>query len=107
MRYQATGAAQLDRVLGRLERDAIDRDRCSGGDERAGVHRALDSTSGNEQYVKIVDGDIPNLATQEFFHIDPFFLKPILCPVKQPCLSGRGEMGCPTGYSNDLKDRHS
>src|ERR1035437_564068 len=101
-----TVAAQRDGVLGLLEGNTINRDRCSGGNERASVHRALDSAGWNEQYVQIPDGDIASLATQQSFQIDPLLLKAILSPMKQPCLSGRGDMGRATGYSNDLQHRH-
>ena len=47
----------------RLEGNTVYRDSCSGGEKRTSIHRALDPTGRNEQYILVPDGDVVSFAT--------------------------------------------
>jgi hypothetical protein len=47
----------------RLEGNTVYRDCCSSGKQCTSIHRGLDRTTGNEQYVVVPDGNIMSLAT--------------------------------------------
>jgi len=47
----------------RLEGNTVYRDSCSSGQQCTSIHRGLDRTTGNEEYVIVPEGNILALAT--------------------------------------------